>query len=572
MIETSFSLVDDETPPIPTAQVSISRAYGLRHYQGESIASVLEGFKDPEIKRQLVAVATGGGKTIIFSALASLNSEKGGKTLILAHTDELIDQAIEKFKKSTGLRAAKEKASSYASRFEKVVVGSVQSLCGDVRLSMWKGNHFTLVIVDEAHRSLAASYQKILQHFGAGGAHIVGFTATPDRGDRRSLGEFYQRVAYDYGLLHACRDGWLVRPMVQTIPLNIDLRGVKTKKTNEGTDFDRMEVGQRLAPFLDKIAEEIRARAGSSKIIVFLPSVESAQLMAQALIKSGISAEWVCGDRNICPDRKERIARHKANKVQALCNMALLTEGYDDDEIQYLVVLRPTKIRSLYAQMVGRGTRPLGSIVSRLNAAANAAERVNIIKNSAKPCLHILDFLWLYEKHDLIKPANLVAPDEKVAKQMGDTEGDLIAAEERAERDLLAALEKEVRKNSNRKASVIDPLAIAVTELHDLDLAQYEPETDRDAMDPSEKQLAILKQNGIDTSKIRYRGEASRWINIVLKRHELGLATFRQLNFMKQLGIEHAASMKRDEATAAIDRKIGRKEANPATRQEEMKL
>lgn len=560
--ETSFELLDDETPPIPAAAVSLGRGFTMRPYQRECITSVIDGFKETDVKRQLVSAATGTGKTVIFSALAALTQKDGNKALILAHRDELIDQAIDKFQVTTGLRAAKEKASWYASRYDKVVVGSVQTMCGDVRLSTWRQNHFNLVIVDECHRTLSPSYLKILNHFGAGGANVVGFTATADRGDRRSLGEFYQRIAFDYGLLRACRDGWLVRPMVQTIPLNIDLRGVATKKTEEGTDFDRIEVGQRLVPFLDQIAAEIRARAGAKRILIFLPSIECAQLMAKALVKIGVTSDWVCGDKNICPDRRRIIQRHGAGGFQALCNMALLTEGYDDDEIEVLVVLRPTKIRSLYAQMIGRGTRPVETVVRPLNAAPNAAARLGLIASSSKPFLQIYDFLWLYEKHDLIKPASLVAPTPKVAAQMGDVDGDLIAAEERAEVDLFKKLADEIRKNSNRAAKVIDPLEMAIS-LHDVEAVDYEPETDRDAMAPTPRQINQLKQNGIDIKKIKWRGQASQWVARILKRHELGLATFRQLNFMRSLKLDITPDLTRAAATERIDAKIGKKSPPP---------
>jgi superfamily II DNA or RNA helicase len=537
-----------------------------RPYQLESITSLHEGWKDPAIKHQLICMATGTGKTVVFSVFAKHVADTGGRVLILAHTDELIDQAIKKFYAATGMRAGREKAGSYAGRYDKVVVGSVQSLQGDLRLSSWPKNHFNYVVVDEAHRSLAAGYQKVLKHFVAGGAKVVGVTATADRGDKRALGEFYQRVAYDYGLLKAVRDGWLVRPIVKTMPISIDLRGVSSKTYAEGSDLNRDQVSHRLAPFMDAIAEAIKAEIAKEKLLVFLPSVEMAQIMSRALTTAGVSSDWVCGDKKICPDRTERVARHQRNEFQALCNMAVLTEGYDDDQIKNVVCLRATKIRSLYCQIIGRGTRPIGNIVPKLNAAANAFERIKIISESEKPHVRVLDFLWLYEKHDLCTPASLVTQDERVKQLMEGKDGDLIAAEEQAERDLLKKLEDEVRKNRMKESRVVDPLGLAA-ELGDVELANYEAKTESEARDVSPQQAHILRSNGVNLATVKNHGHAHALINRILARHKRGLATLRQLNFFKKIGID-ASEWSKEEASQKQKEKIAEWNARRAEKKQ----
>lgn len=523
-------------------------SYAARAYQTAAIVSLDEGWLDPAIRHQLVCQATGTGKTVMFSQLAKREADRGGRALILAHTDELIDQAIDKYQRSTGARAAREKAESYASRFDKVVVGSVQTMQGDLRLSTWPPNHFTLIVVDEAHRSLAAGYQKILSHFVAGGARVVGVTATADRGDKRALGEFYQRVAADYGLLQAVRDGWLVRPIVKTMPIQIDLRGVKTKSTTEGTDLDRTEVGHRLVPFMEAMAQAVRREVGPEKVLLFLPSVETAQIMSDALNRAGLPSNWVCGEKKICPDRAERVAGHKRGDFQALTNMAVLTEGYDDDSVKNIVCLRATKIRSLYCQIIGRGTRPLASIVPALNDATTAAQRVQLIRQSGKPHVRILDFLWLYEKHDLCSPASLVTKDDRLKELMTGKDGDLMEAEAQAERDLLAKLEEDVKKHAKKKSRVVDPLALA-TELGDVTLATYEPPTAYDARPVTSRQETILAGNGVDVDKVKGAGHASLLIGRILDRHARGLCTVRQLNFFAKIGVD-AGQWTKEEAAA----------------------
>jgi len=535
-----------------------------RPYQIEANAALREGWLDPEVRNQLVAMATGTGKTVVFSELAKDEVTRGGRVLILAHTDELIDQALDKFHQTTGMKAGREKAESYASRFEQVVVGSVQSMQGTLRLASWPKDYFSIVVVDEAHHVLADGYQRVLQHFISGGARVVGVTATADRGDKRGLGEFFHRVAYDYGLLRAVRDGWLVRPIVKTMPVQIDLRGVTTKATAEGNDLDRGQVGQRLIPLLDAIADAIRAEIKSEKVLIFMPSVETAQLMAGALIDAGVTSEWVCGERKLCPDRAERVARHRQGKFQALTNMAVLTEGYDDDSIQNIVCLRATKIRSLYCQIIGRGTRPIGDIVPRLNAAASVAERVQLIAHSSKPHVRVMDFLWLYEKHDLCSPATLVTKDVRVAELMKGKDGDLLDIEAQAEVDLLKKLEAEVKKNARRKSQTVDPLALA-THLRDVELADYEPVTAQESAPITEKQKRILEGNGIKVDAVKGRGHASLIIRLILERHAKGLATVRQINFFRRIGID-ATAWTRDHASQAQHDKIAEWQARRAAK------
>jgi superfamily II DNA or RNA helicase len=301
------------------------------------------------------------------------------------------------------------------------------------------------------------------------------------------------------------------------------------------------------------IADAIKKAAPNGKIMIFLPSVETAQIMSRHMNEVGITCDWVAG---ISEDRKAKIQAYKAGKIQAICNMALLTEGFDHDAIDTMVILRPTKVRSLYSQMVGRGTRPLNTIIGALSKASNALERHAIIKASAKPVLTILDFLWLYKKHDLCKPASLVSDREDVAEQVEKnieaTDGDLIAAEERAEVDLLAKLEEAVRKNSDRKAEVVDPLALAA-ELGDLEIANYTPDTKRDAQIPTVEQLRQIAANGVSVANIKHRGHARLILERLVKRHEQGLCPARQLNFLRTLGID-AAHMSFQEANDAINK------------------
>lgn len=540
----------------------------LRDYQVECLTAIREGWKT--YSRILAVLATGCGKTLIFSHVAEQEVKAGGKVLILAHTDELLEQAIDKLYRATGLQADKEKADCRASPYSPVVVASIQTLSRVNRLTSFADNHFSLVICDEVHRALADSYQRVLAyfHFGAESlaedwvqpapevayqhkARCLGVTATPDRADKRSLGEFYQKCVFDYGLLEACRDGYLVRPLVKQIPLKLDLRGVK--KT--GGDYDAGQIEARITPFLKLIAKNIAENARDRKIVVFTPSVETAKLMAEALCEHGIDATFVSGQ---CSDRPEKIETyHLKGSGSAICCAMLLTEGWDHAEASCAVVLRVTKIPSLFKQCVGRCTRTLPGVIDGLNTRE---ERLAAIAASSKKDMLILDFLWLTDKLDLVTPADLVASDPVVKASIQKSGiADLLLAEEEGQRDLLKSLEKAVAKHKHRQARTLDPIAWAVS-LGDDVLAAYTPDNAADAAPATKGELEFLLSAGLDSSAIKNSGQAQKLIGRIIDRQKMGLASVKQLNFLKKLGIpdETAVLMRAAQAGAIIGRQTAK--------------
>jgi superfamily II DNA or RNA helicase len=210
----------------------------LRDYQKRVVLQTLRAWEGHQ--RLLGVAPTGSGKTIIFSAIAHAR-QPAGKTLIMAHREELIDQNIDKLYKSTGLIADKEKAEFRARMTSQVVCGSVQSLMGK-RRERFAPDHFATIIVDEAHHSLADSYQSVLSYFS--GAKVLGVTATPDRGDKKNLGDFFEHVAFEITLPELINSGYLVKPVAKTVPLKIDLRGVR--KT--AGDFNAGDLEDAISP------------------------------------------------------------------------------------------------------------------------------------------------------------------------------------------------------------------------------------------------------------------------------------------------------------------------------------
>lgn len=543
----------------------VATTFRMRPYQKACQLAVRDGWK--EVSRQLIVLAGGLGKTVLAAHIAKEEIENGGRVLFVAHTEELIDQAQDKFLRGAGVESDKEKADNHASPYASCVVASVQTLARVNRLTGFSDSHFTLIIIDEAHRGLSPSHLRVKNyfHFGADSliegwvapepgflytpkAKVLGMTATASRGDKRSLGEFYQRVAFEYGLLEAVREGYLVRPIVKNIPLKIDMRGIKVSRTPQGSDLDATEVAHRIAPIVKEIAKALAPEIINLKLVVFMPSVETARMISDALASHGINANFVSG---ACPDRAEKVAAFRsAGPGSALVCAQLLAEGFDVDTISAVCVLRASKIWNFVIQCWVRGTRPLTGLIDALETAE---ERVAAIATSGKPCFYIFDFLWLADTHDLIQPCELVTQRQEVKERMAGAT-DLVAVEAVAQRDFLKALEEAAKKNARRQARTLDPIAWAVS-LGDAALATWEPETKWDSDPITPGQDDFMRRNGVDPANVKCKGLASKVINRLLTRIKLGLATPKQLSLMSQLGLDEqtCATLTVQEATATID-------------------
>jgi superfamily II DNA or RNA helicase len=197
----------------------------LRPYQEDALAAIKAGFNPPNnFRRQLAVMPTASGKTILFSKLAEYVARRNQRTLILAHREELLEQAKEKLRACTGIEASIEAADRRASLEAPVVIASIQSMTREERLARWPETHFKLVVADEAHHAISPSWQKVLTHFGA---YTLGVTATPDRGDKRLLADYFESIAYETTLIDLIKEGYLARIRVKTIPVRINMDGVK---------------------------------------------------------------------------------------------------------------------------------------------------------------------------------------------------------------------------------------------------------------------------------------------------------------------------------------------------------
>lgn len=486
-------------------------SYDLRPYQREAIQEINKCWEDWQ--KELLVLPTGCGKTVVFNEIAK---ERAPGVLILAHRDELIEQARQKFGGETGKIKADENS------ILPVTVGSVQTMCR----RQYDSDMFSTIIVDEAHHAVSPSYQSILNQFPA--AKVLGVTATADRGDKKSLGQYFDGIAYQYSLKDAVRDGWLCNLSARTVPIDIDLSDVKISVG----DFEVNSIAEKLEPYLPEIAKAIAEYAADRKTVVFLPLISIAQQFRDALNAIGLEAREVNGGS---PDRKETLEWFdKAGPGTVLCNAMLLTEGWDCPSVDCVVVLRPTKIRSLYTQMIGRGTRLF----------------------PGKKDLLILDFLWLTGKHNLCKPASLVTDQEEdrktVSARSESEEIDLFGALTDAEEQRKSRLAEELRKQRRKKNRLVNPLELFDI-LDDIGLADYEPSFKWEEADATDKQVKALEKFGIDAEGIA-KGYACKIMDRVIARSKNGLATVKQVRLLNRYGYDGASRMTFEEASKKISR------------------
>jgi superfamily II DNA or RNA helicase len=496
-----------------------------RHYQSLTVDKTDAAFK--EFDRVLDVLPTGSGKTPILSWLAKRRRDRGERTLILAHREELIEQAIDKLHQATGIVADKEKAESTGSLQASVVVGSVQTLAREARRQRWPRDHFGLVVVDEAHHVLADSYQAILNHFTG---QVLGVTATPDRGDCRELGSYFQTIGHEVGLFDLIPE-YLSPISLKSIPLQIDLSRVRSV----AGDFNAGGLGAALEPYLDEIAAVIRDNCAFRRTLAFLPLIATSQKFVAACRMAGISAEHIDGES---PDRAEKLARFAAWDFDLLSNAMLLTEGFDDPGIDCVIVLRPTRSRPLYAQMIGRGTR----------------------RHEGKSDLLLLDFLWMHERYSIARPANLIADSQEHADQITSLSQagipadiadqlplDLQGLAGKATHEREEKLRKELEKLKERQSKILTAEQFALKH-NSLSIAEYEPVMPWESNPVTDKQKKWLARAHIDLSTVRGKGHASKLLSVYFDHKPVTLASSGQRAIMRRMGFENWEGATADDA------------------------
>ena len=507
----------------------------LRPYQADAIQAVRNEFVKG-VNSTLLVMATGGGKTLVFGMIARKAIEKGGLVLILAHTEELINQAVNKLD-MMGVEVGVEKAEQRARAIfdPDAVIASVQTM-KPKRLATWDPNYFTMVIVDEAHHAVCNSYQRILRHFKS--AKVLGVTATADRTDEENLGQVFESVAFEmnlWDLMTAPDPGpYLCQLRFVQCDVDIDLRSLNAK----GDDYTDTDLEARIGPMVEVLSNAIRQEAGERKTLIFTPQVKSAQAMATAMQSMGLRADWISGDDQ---DRKRKVQEFREGKLQFLANCAVLLEGFDVPDVSAIALCRPTKSRPLYSQIVGRGTR---------------------ISPNKSDCL-LIDFNYLTAKHDLVRPVDLMdkstCDDEvlAIAQEMilDDKNVNLMQAIEQArvehEKRTVLRIKARERDVKYRKVSY-NPLDVCGT----LGLpwrGNKNPDAIIHKATPGQVKY-LTNCFGVENADQLSRARATTMIDFLKNRMDRGLATMKQVSWLIARGLppEQARSMSKEDATARL--------------------
>jgi superfamily II DNA or RNA helicase len=540
----------------------------LRDYQVEALEAVDRTFSD--VDSALLVQPTGTGKTVCFSHAIK---RQHGRSLVLAHRQELIFQAADKIARVTGERPDIEMADMVAAEDvddgstlwgskKKCVVATVQTMiAGDPpRMERFDPTEFGLIVIDEAHHAPAVSYRKVIDYFTAENPHIkvLGVTATPDRADEMALGILFEQVAHVYEITDAVEDGYLVRPHVEMIEVDgLDFSHIKTT----AGDLNQGQLGAAMEQATISMEEELHRIVAPTlelsrgrKTLIFTTTVAQAERTAEIINRHEPGSAHCISAKTPRDLRMQLLDEYRDGRFTTLVNVGVFTEGFDEPGVEVVVIARPTKSRSLYAQMIGRGTRPLPGVVDGL---ATPEERRQAIAQSAKPRLEVYDFVGNSGRHKLVSAADILGGNydtdvveraKAIAKEREGT-GDVLmdlhdAAEQLAQEERERQKRQHIKANARFRQKKVDPFDVL-----DLKPVHNEPPWFQ-GKELSLKMRATLERNGIEPDAVTYT-QAKQLIGEICARRDQKLCTLRQRKLLRRFGYHD--DMKFDEAKRLID-------------------
>lgn len=404
-----------------TTKIHTIEKKNLRPYQNAAVKSVKKLYQSGKSSRQLITLPTGGGKTLVMGAIIEwIFSEYGLKTIMLAHRDELLDQAQEEFEDiSNDFIIEKEKAESKASPMANIIVASVQSIgqTNSPRIKKFNPKDFGLILVDECHHSTSTTYRNAINYFKEGNPNIllVGVTATPFRSDKEDLSEVFDTVAHHEPVIKMMRDKWLTPTVSRRILSRTSLKGIKTT----AGDYNIGDLSQAVNN-LDRnklITETYLNDYNGKSCVVFATDLEHAETLTKCFHNVGVPSAFISGStpKN---ERSQIITDFKAGRIKVLTNYAILTEGFNYKELELIIVARPTQSLGLLTQMVGR--------VYRLSPETNkdlstVIEIVDLHSDKTATTAQIFNFNKIFdcEGHSFLECCNVA--DSMIQKKDGFT-------------------------------------------------------------------------------------------------------------------------------------------------------
>lgn len=535
----------------------------LRPYQERAVEGIAEKLSS---NRSTVAVlATGLGKTVIFAKAIELGLRMPGRrAIVLAHREELIHQAAAKVEAVTGIKPDIEmgdyRAVEDGFTRSPVLVSSIQTQNAGRgehrRMHRFRNDHPWMVVVDECHHAVSTSYIRVIDHYMKNPqSRLLGVTATPDRLDNKALGRVFETVAFEYDVADGIRDGWLV-PIKQRFVTcdHLDLSSARTS----GGDFQLNDLEEALEKSLQEMVVPMVRIVGDRRTLVFAATVHHAERIAEIINRPGMQtgrAEIVCGKTP--EEQRARVFREFGEgKLQYLVNVAVATEGWDDPAmdgrgVQVIAMMRPTKSRALYCQMLGRGTRTLPGTIDGID---DSAERRAAIEMSNKGHVLALDFLGNCGRHTLVHAGDILGGDmdEKVAKRYArkaekdavEEEIDVLAEIDKAEADEAKALE------AKRRAHIVGRARFTSQEIDPFEALGIVPRSIpawQRRIPASDKQRSMLERNGLRLPMDLDTGRASQLIEALMSK-----PSDKQAFFLRRHGID-PSRLDRRAASTVID-------------------
>lgn len=340
-----FKEIDDYLPT-QRGKVFDGEKLELREYQQEAL-NALEEMRKAKETIALLYHATGTGKTVtaVMDAMRC-----GGRTLFVAHTIELVNQALKTFEHIWTSASVGKFADSAKNTDAHIICGSIQSIA--LNLDLFRENDFDYVIIDEAHHAAAETYQKVLSYFRP--KFTLGLTATPERTDDISILEIFKNTAHKLDIQTAVEIGALVPVRCIRIHTNIDMTRVRFNSVQYNIkDLDeKIFVPERNKLIVDTWLEYVKDK----RTVIFCASVNHAQQVADLFRKANVDAVAVSGSMKTS-ERNEHLAKFAKGDIKILCACDLLNEGWDCPETEVLFMARPTMSKVLYTQQLGRGMR-----------------------------------------------------------------------------------------------------------------------------------------------------------------------------------------------------------------------
>jgi superfamily II DNA or RNA helicase len=512
-----------------------------RPYQIEALNNIRQELEDKN--STLLVMATGLGKTITFSQLAH-EFMRWGRVMVLAHRGELIYQAHKHLDKITGCTPDIEMADYHASTLNKspVVVSTIQTQIagrnGKHRMQKFDPKEFSLLIIDESHHSPAQSYKRVIDYYQQNkDLKILGVTATPDRADEKALGQIFESVAYEYGILEGINNGWLV-PINQKA-VHVEGLDFSACRTTAG-DLNNKDLAavMEFEDILHRIASPTIELSDNKKTLIFASSLAHAERLTEIINRHRPSeAKWVHGGTPK-DERADLFRGYAEDKFQYLSNVGVATEGFDEPGIGMVAMGRPTKSRSLYAQMIGRGTRTLPGTIDGIG---DSVARRSAIALSFKPTLEVLDFVGNSGRHRLITTTDLLGGDynddviERAKKNIENKgEGDVLTELQQAEKELEAeAVSKEGALRRERLKARAEYSTAKINPFNVFDIEPVRVKGWNEGREPTQKQLAFLERKGVDCSGLGFQ-HASQLIERIIKNQNDKLCTFKQAKLLSR--------------------------------------